>query len=358
MKIVKYLFFLLLIVVIGGAVYFGTKDGSFNVKSTKTIQAPVSLVFEKANDYKSWEQWGPWMENDPKMEINYGAKTEGEGASYSWKSEIEGNGAMKTLVVAENDSIIQEITFHTPIGNSSSEVYWQFTPTEAGATEVTWGMRGEQSFMEKVFMSFQPDDFNTMLRSMFNSGLNRMDELVQNEMNEYSIVVEGIKEYGGGYYMFTTTASKTSEIGEKMGPMLGKVMAFMEQNNIQQTGMPFSIYNEWDETNGTTIFSAAIPVKERIIVTEGDVLCGYMEPLSAVKTVLTGNYTHLQKAYEKAEMYISENSLLKDPAHKPFEIYANDPGNFPNPADWKTEIYIPVFKDLTSNHPIIEGNLP
>ena len=38
-----------------------------------------------------------------------------------------------------------------------------------------------------------------------------------------------------------------------------------------------------------------------------------------------------------------------------FEIYSNDPGDHPNPADWTTEIYLPVFKDLRSNHAII-GN--
>ena len=55
MKILKYLFFLLLIVIIGAAVYFGTKDGKFNVAATKTIEAPVDLIFEQVNDYKNWQ---------------------------------------------------------------------------------------------------------------------------------------------------------------------------------------------------------------------------------------------------------------------------------------------------------------
>ena len=98
-----------------------------------------------------------------------------------------------------------------------------------------------------------------------------------------------------------------------------------------------------------------MPINERIIVTEGDVLCGYMEPLFAVKTVLTGNYTNLAEAYQKAQEYVAQNNLIADPGKKMFEVYSNDPGNVPNPAEWRTEIYIPVFKDLRSNHPIIEG---
>ncbi len=356
MKILKYLLFLLLIVIIGGAVYFGTKDGSFDISSKRTIEAPKSLVLEQINDFKNWEAWGPWKEQDTAMQINYGEKTVGEGASYSWKSETEGDGAMETVKVIRMDTVLQNITFNTPIGDSSSDVYWYLESTDQGATEVTWGMKGEQSFLEKVFMSFQEDDFDTMLRSMFDKGLENIDEQVKDAMSQYDITVEGIKEYGGGYYMFTTAASKISELGAKMGPMLGKVSIFMQQNNIPASGMPFTLYNEWDDTNGTTIFSTAIPVKEKIIVTQGDVLCGYMEPLSAVKTILKGNYDNLGEAHQKAMEYIQGNNLLIDPSNPPFEVYANDPGEVPNPAEWITEIYYPVFKDLTSNHPIISGN--
>ncbi len=175
-------------------------------------------------------------------------------------------------------------------------------------------------------------------------------------MEKYTIEVEGIKDYGGGFYLYTTAASRMSDIGSKMAPMLGKVNAFMKQNNITKGGMPFTIFNERDEENSTVIFSAAIPIAERILITEGDVLCGYMEPMAAVKTVLSGNYTNLSEAYDKGKAYVAENNLIIDPAKKMFEVYANDPEDLPNPAEWRTEIYIPVFKDLRSNHPIINNN--
>ena len=74
--------------------------------------------------------------------------------------------------------------------------------------------------------------------------------------------MEGIKEHGGGYYMFTTAATKLGDIGSKMAPMMDKVSAFMQQNKIMIAGMPFTIYNDWDEVNGTVIFSTALPVNE------------------------------------------------------------------------------------------------
>lgn len=346
MKIFKYILFLLLITIIGASVYLGTRDGSYDISVTKEIQAPVSLVFEQVSELKNWQVWGPWNERDPNMEVSYGTPSSGEGASYSWESEIEGNGSIRTLKVMENDTILQRISFGTPLGDSDSDVYWYFNSKGNDGTDVTWGMKGNHSFLEKLFLSFQEEPFEKSLQHMFEKGLFNMKNRVEESMNEYEITMEGIKEYGGGYYLYTTAASKISELGEKMVPMMGKVSDFAVQNNIAMTGMPFTIYNEWDERNGNVIFSTAIPVREQVIITQGEVLCGYMESLSALKITLKGNYSHLSEAYQKGENYIAKNQLIKDPSQHLFEIYTNDPGNFPNPADWITEIYIPLERDL------------
>ncbi|MEL6809834.1 MAG: SRPBCC family protein [Bacteroidota bacterium] len=353
MKLLKYLFFLILIVVIGGAVYFGTKDGNYDLSESRVINAPTPMVFSKVNDLRTWEHWGPWKKEDSTMVFSYGEQTSGEGASYSWTGAMD--GSMKTTKVTPNEHILQDLTLQTPGGERNPKVYWDFEPTDSG-TKVTWGMRGEHTFMDKVYYALSGMDFDGDMKKMHNDGLEGIETSVMEDMKKFTITTEGVKEHGGGYYMYTTAASKQSELGSKMAPMLGKVHGFMQQNNITTAGMPFTIYNDWDEANGTVIFSTAIPVSERIVVTEGDVLCGYMEPTHAVKTVLMGNYTNLPEAYKKAQAYIGQNNLIMDTSKKMFEVYANDPGMVPNPAEWKTEIYIPVFKDLRSNHDIIEQN--
>lgn len=356
MKILKYLFFLILIVLIGGAIYFGTQDGSFDAAGKKVMNAPAAVIFDNVSDFKNWEQWGPWMADDPDLKITYPDTTKGAGGSYSWTSEVMGDGSLRTTSLTANESIDQKITFNTPMGDSESDIYWNFTPTEDGSTEVTWGMKGEQSFMERVFMAFQSEDFETSLQTMYNTGLENLDKTIQESMKQFTVNVEGIKEHGGGYYLYLTASARTENLSQKMGEHYGKIGAFMAQNNIAMNGMPFTIYNEVDDANGTFNFSSALPVKERIITPAGsDVLCGYMEPTSAVKAILKGNYTNLHEAYTKANSYVAENNLIVDSSKKMFEIYANDPGMHPNPSDWTTEVYIPVFKDLRSNHPIINN---
>lgn len=351
MKILKYLFFLILILVIGGAIYFGAKESKYDIKDSYSINAPIDMIFNKVNDFKEWEHWGPWKKEDSTIVFNFAENTVGEGGSYSWTGEMD--GSMKTTKVDENKEILQDLTLITPGGERNPKVYWNFEESE-GSTKVTWGMKGEHTLMDKVFYAFSGMDFEGDMHKMNMDGLKGIEAYVLDEMKQFSVDVTGISDYGGGYYLYVTASAKTSELGLKMGNMFGEVMGFVQQNNLQTAGMPFTIYNQINEANGTVIFSTALPVKENIITPEGsNVLCGYLAPTSAVKTILKGNYTNLGEAYDKAKTYIKDQHLIVDVTKNMFEIYVNDPGLITNPAEWTTEVYIPVFKELRSNHPII-----
>ncbi len=143
--------------------------------------------------------------------------------------------------------------------------------------------------------------------------------------------------------MYSTSASKITEISSKLGQMLGQVSDFVDENKLRTTGMPFTIYNEIDEMNSSAIYSTCIPIENRVTTPIGStVLCGYMPKLTALKTTLKGNYNYLEKAYDKANEYVAANNLQVHPRAKMFEVYRNDPGLVSNPADWLTEIYIPI----------------
>jgi len=351
MKIIKYLFFILLIVTIGGALYFGTQDGTYDLTESKTINAPTSLVFEKVNELRNWKQWGPWKEQDPNMIFTYPENTAGAGGSYSW----EGNtiGTVRTISSSPNSEIIQEFSIETSRGIRNMNVKWNFVETHNG-TQVSWQMGGEHTLLDKVYFWMNSTDFNNNIKQMQLAGLDGISNTVIDDMASYNIEVTGISEHGGGYYLYVTTASQASQLTQKMAEMFGQITHYMGQHNIRPSGMPFTIYHQTDAVTGSMVLSAGMPVNELIDVVEGsNVACGFMERTSAVKTILKGNYQNLPEAYEKAEAYITRNHLIKNPDRQIFEIYANDPGEYPNPADWLTEIYIPVFNDLRSNHPII-----
>lgn len=330
---------------IGGAIYFATKDGSFDVAITKDINAPAEVIYNNVKDFKNWEAWGPWMTQDENIELNYAEKTEGEGASYSWKSDVLGDGSLKTTRVIPNKEIIQEMILNASTGDINSTMIWKFEETETpGATKVTLEINGEKSFLQKVYANFKDENLEASLGNMYEQGLNNLEAVAIEEMKKFTVNVDGIAQHGGGYYMYNTTSANMSDIGAKMGAMMGQVMGYMDANNIPTAGQPFTLYNQIDEANGTVIFSACIPVRDRVITPEGStVVCGFMEPVSALKTTLKGNYENLTEAYAQAQAYMAKNAIQPHPTSKMFEVYVTDPGEVPNPANYITEIYMPVL---------------
>jgi effector-binding domain-containing protein len=342
MKILKYLFFLLLIVIIAGSIYIATKDGDYQVEETKVITAPVEMVFQEVNELKNWENWEPWSAEANDMIIEYGAKTSGDSATYSWKSESAGDGEIKTIAAKPYSEIEQEIIFKTSFGESSSDVYWEFKEIENG-TEVTWGIKGHQSFMEKLAFTFQEQSISEMMRPKFQKGLNNMESVILNKMDKYTINVDGVIQHGGGYYMYTTTASKISQVDEKMAPMFTEVSTYMDKNGIEKNGNPFVLYNDWNETSGTAIFSAGIFTSSEVITpAESEILNGFIPNQKVLKTTLKGDYKNLKEAWDTAYKYIAENDLEVIEDAQNFEVHLTSPDQVANPAKWITHLYIPV----------------
>jgi len=342
MKIIKYLFFLILIGLIAGSIYIATKDGNYQIEESTTINAPLPVVFNEVNNFKNWEEWGPWLDDTDDLILDYSDTTIGEGASYSWKSEKMGDGSLTTTKAIPDSTIEQELTIVSKYGETKSNGYWKFEKVEEG-TKVTWGIQGNQSFMEKLAFAFTDSSYTQMMRPMISEGLEKLKLVTLDKMESYSINVDGVTQFGGGFYMYTTTASKISQIQFKMRDMFTEVSRYMENNNISIQGDPFVIYNEWDEPNNNAIYSAGRFTPSLVITpAESPVLNGMMPVQKVVKTSLKGDYKNLKEAWDAAYNYLEKNNLQVTPDSHPFEVYKTNPEITPNPAKWITEIYIPV----------------
>jgi effector-binding domain-containing protein len=344
MKFLKYFFLILLIAIVAGAIYLATLDGSYDVKRSRIIKAQPEVVFNDLNDYKNWQEWGPWYEQDSTIKATYPENTVGEGASYSWTSE-EGEGEMHTLSVEKSKKLDQEIIFKTPFGPMKSDVYWILEKIDEG-TNLTWGMKGEMSFLTRFMTSGVKDQ----LGPMEERGLELFDENLLKKMQIYSVTTNGVVDYSGGFYLYVTASSKIQEIGNKFPEMMMKIGSFVKENNIRTTGVPFSIYHKYDEENGTTMFSVGYPIAEKIITPKGsDILTGFMKRGKYFKTTLKGAYKYSQEAWEtamKGAANLSDNKIAE--TGEPFELYINNPNTTPNPANLITEIYIPLETDASS----------
>lgn len=340
MRFLKNIFLLLLALIIIAALYLATLDGSYDIKRSRLIQADRIVVFNELNDYKNWQEWGPWFEKDSTISVQYSDNTIGTGGAYTWTSDIEGGGRMKTLAVHEPERLDQEIVFETPFGDMMSDVYWMIQSSDDG-TKLTWGIKGEMSFLTR----FMASGMEEQLAPMEERGLELFDENLQRKLKKHSIDSIGVVDFSGGFYLYLSTSSKIASMDNKLQPMMLEIEKYIEDNNIRVTGSPFTIYHNFDEENGTTMFSIGYPIAERIVTVGSDILTGFFERGTYFKTVLKGSYENSKLAWEKA---IFDASSLKEynfvEAGEPFEIYVNNPTNTPNPAELISEIYLPVEK--------------
>lgn len=336
MKAIKYVLLLLLILVIGFSIYIAVQPNSFEVTRTKTIKAPQAVLYNKIIDFETWEDWSSWVEADPEMTLTIPENHAGVGGSYSWEDK-DGVGTMTTVAANPHSSITQEMQFAE---FPKSDVTWKLESNKDGSTDVTWNISGKDlPFVFKLFSTLM-GGMEKQIGPHYERSLEKLDSIVNDDMKQFKVTINGITEYGGGYYLYKTTNANSQNISTKMGENFGAIMMFMGKSNIKQSGMPLTVYNDMSSAN--VIMSNGIPVKERVEVpADSDVSIGYIPNIKVLKTTLKGNYTNLPKAWEATMKHIKENGL-EQAEHKPFEIYTTDPGNVPNPKNWVTEIYIPI----------------
>lgn len=320
------------------ALYFASLESKYDVSNSRLIKADPIVVFNDLNDFRNWQEWGPWYEQDSTIQAHYEDQTIGEGGAYSWTSDIDGGGRMRTILVDKSKRIDQELIFETPFGDMKSEVYWLLDKTDSG-TALTWGIKGELPFFSR-FMTAGMED---QLGPMEVRGLELFDQNLQRKLKIFSIDSVGVVDYSGGFYLYLSTSSKIQFMNSKVKDLGSDIGEFIAKNNIRSTGSIFVIYHKFDKENGTALYSVCYPIAEKIISQDSEILTGYMERGTYHKTILKGDYSNADLAWEKAEFDVDNlsNYSINDEGET-FEIFINNPDNTPNPANLISEIYIPV----------------
>jgi len=344
MRIIKYIFLLVLLAIIAVSVYVATQKGDFDVTHSTIINVPKSVLFNYMNDYKNWEDWDSWKEDDGGMKFVYPENTVGKGAAYSW-SGTNGNGKIITTFVKENDSIAQKVVY----GDNEADAYITFKDT-LGKTKVTWSSKGNVGFIAKVKATFS-GGVNNMLETRFVRSLNNLNKVITREINTFNVKVNGIVNNPGTFYVKQSTTCQTVDMQNRLLIMLPKIVRFFEKNKITMNGSPFVIYESNDPVNNTVTFSVCGPLREEIFLSpESDITVGKLEPYSALKTTLTGDYSHRSEARKKAVEYMTQNNILEYTTLKRIDVYVKSASDVRYPSKWVTELMIPV---KTAASPVI-----
>lgn len=353
MKILKYIFLLILLALFGTTVFVSTQKGDFDVKRSIVIKSQKSTIFNFVNDYRNWETFGSWKKEDPQMKFYYSDNTVGVGGSYSWKGS-DGEGEMKTIEAKNNESLHQKMNFNGTL----SDVFWTFKDT-VGGTKVTWSSKGVMSFGFKIYSVFK-GGANAVIGDMYEKSLANLDKTLDYEINTYSIKVVGVVQKLDCFYLRQTITSKISNVPKNLRIMIPKIINFFKKNKLAMYGSPFVLYHTYDVANGITRFSVCVPIKEAVFISEGsDISSGKLYAFKGVKTIMKGDYSHSKEAWNKTFEYIKNNNLNQNTEINSLELYARNMTQIPNPSQWITEIYIPIkSKAVIASKPKVVEQVP
>ena len=346
MKIIKYIFLLVLLALVGISVYIATQNGEYTIKRSTFIKVPREVVFNYINDYRNWEQWIDLDTKSTDVEFTFPDNTVGQGSYFSWKDGSD-SGNIKSVFVKENDSIAQKLTIDGKTSKSTLTL-----KDSIGGTQLNWTVVGTADFSTKIKAAFN-GGVEMFTAKMFQNSLNNVNAIITKEISSFSAQVIGIATIEGTYYVKQTATVKLRDMNSKITPMLQKMNTFFKNAKMQMSGKPFVIYESTDNLNGTITFSVCGPLKEEIFVSNpSDVTIAKLQPFKALKTVLKGDYSHRAEAVKKALAYITENKIDRNTALNYMDIYTVNASDEKSPSKWVTEVLIPI-ESIVVEEPVL-----
>jgi AraC family transcriptional regulator len=145
------------------------------------------------------------------------------------------------------------------------------------------------------------------------------------------------KEIAAQPILFARRRCSRAELAQAIGECLGAAFAYAQASGCAVAGYPFVRYAALGA--GLLTIEGGCPVAVPA-PGSGDIEAGTLFGGPVVVALHAGPYDELHATYAAMERWMEANGHRA--AAAPWESYLTDPGEHPNPADWRTEIYWPI----------------
>jgi len=144
------------------------------------------------------------------------------------------------------------------------------------------------------------------------------------------------KSFPGQPLLFMRRRVKQSEIAKALGEVLPRVFEYAQKSGAGLAGPPVCRYAGWGPL---LTIEAGMPVASAAVAVE-PIEAGSLHAGAVAMTVHHGGYDGLGEAHAAVQAWIERQGI--ETAGPPWESYVTDPGQVPDPKDWKTEVYWPI----------------
>lgn len=345
MKILKYIFFLILLTLIAFTVFIATQSSNYTISRTKEINLPKHTVYNYLNDLNNVEQWQVFSEDQPKFSIDSISK--GKNASINWK-----NYKLETNEVFPKDSLIQEFSE----SDTNSTLKWILKSTSKG-TSLTIEVDGKMDFLTK-FKSFFQGGIEDIKGPIFEKTLNSINHHLIEEYKKFEVNNEGIVLIRENYFIKQMISCTIDNLGEEIFKTMKSMDVFCKENNLTVSGKPYIVFENINFSAALVNYAVCLPITTEIFTNEGsDITGGKTESFYAYKTILKGDYSHSDKAWNENRKGIEKHNLTKNYNLKPISIFKNSVLDSNKPSEWVTEILTPVNESVIVIPEVVKDTL-
>lgn len=315
---------------LAGLVYLASLDGSFRVRRSLEIDAPLDAVFAAVVDFKTWPQWSPWLMHEPDTQLVYSDDYRQEGGYYQWNGKRVGAGKLMHVSIKDNSSIRQQIEFLRPF-KSTNQVGWEFDP-RGEKTLVSWEMQGRMPFLFR----FMATRMEPMIGRDYDLGLALLNGYLNGAAPHPSISFVGRQKLDNFSYWAIPCNGNLRQLEAARQPNIDALRSAA----AGKTGLALTLYHQFDPLAPNYRAEHAVPISDTTPdsnYTRREFSGGEYFQLS-----LRGEHRFIPLAWYALASHCGMHKIKVDKSRPALEIYHDDPASCEDGNQITTALYIAI----------------
>lgn len=341
MKVIKYLIYLILLFVIGGAILISTDQGMFTKTETMVLNAPKEMVYDAFKNWKNWKVWHKRWTDDQTTSLD----SQGEKLVWASNNKMYEKGEATFTKNIPYKTLEFEVAIKTSAGTMTQENKINLEERGELETEVKWTSEVQLSFWQKAMLKLgKGDKYINAETDLFMTSLSALDSMLVHKMNEHNSEVLGLTLFPERNYIHTASLSNKENFISIARKKLDQLYDYVEEYGIPINGAPIVIIHKRENNDRNYLFSVGLPLIDgyALNLDNPEIVIGVFEAGSTLKTSLKGNYKYWEEALKLGIAYLETQHLeyaLEEGIILEWSNYKELPVN---PAEWLTNVYLPV----------------
>jgi hypothetical protein len=318
------------VAVLAPLIYLACLDGSFRVRRSLEVEAPIERAFATVVDLKSWPQWSPWLLHEPAAELIFSDDCQHEGGYYSWAGKAVGAGKMTHLEIRPARSIHQQIEFLRPF-KSITRVDWEFEKL-GDKTLVSWETSGKMPFLFR----FKAKNMEPMIGRDHELGLALLGGYLNPAMAHPVLAIAGPEELEDFCYWAIPCNGNLRQLEAARRSSIETLRA----NPAARIGLSLTLYHHFDPYAAQFQAEIAVPVNDN--APPSNYRLRHFEGGQYIKMALQGDLRFVPLGWHALRSHCRLHKLKIEPKRPALEIYGDDPGTAVDDNRTITTLYLPI----------------